>query len=154
MHGARAALVFILGLSAAAAVPGCATLGFEPPSLLLDKVQLEKARLSGMGIDVAFRVRNPNPDPILLEGFHYELALNGVRMGDGYYPEVTAIGPLREERILSRFELNWLSLPVSVRRVLEEESVRARVRGTLYVRQGARRAKALRFDAWAGVSLR
>jgi LEA14-like dessication related protein len=151
MHAPRPALA--VGF-AAVWLAGCATGGLHPPSLQLDRVHLEKARLSGMGIDVAFRVRNPNPDPILLEGFHYELALNGVRMGDGYYPEVTAIGPLREERILSHFELNWLSLPISVRRVLDEESVRARVRGTLYVRQGPRRPKALRFDVWAGVSLR
>src|SRR5215510_1513325 len=151
MHVARRAM--ILGL-APLVLGGCATGGLHPPALQIDKVHLEKARLTGMGIDVAFRVRNPNPDPILLEGFHYELALNGVRLGDGYYPDVTAIGPLHEERIVSRFELNWLSLPATVKRVFDQDRVQARVKGTFYVRQGPKKAKAMKFDEGAGVSLR
>lgn len=135
------------------ALGACAP-AMKPPSLRLDKVSVEKARLSGMSFDVAFRIRNTNPDPILVEGLEFDLLLNNRRVGRGYYPDVVALGGLDEERIVARVELNWLSLPGAVRSVLEQDRAQGRVEGTFYLRQGQRRAKALHFDSQAQVELR
>jgi LEA14-like dessication related protein len=126
----------------------------KPPTLRLDKVGVEKARLSGLGLDVFFLMRNPNPDPILVEGMEYDLVINGRRIAKGYYPEVVALGPFAQERILSHLDVNWLSLPGAVRSVFDQDRAQARVDGTFYVRQGSRRGKAIPFDSEATVHLR
>lgn len=126
----------------------------KPPTLRLDKVGVEKARLSGLGLDVFFQMRNPNPDPLLVEGMEYDLVVNGRRVAKGYYPEVVSLGPFGQERILSHLDVNWFSLPGAVRSVFEQSGARARVEGVFYVRQGPRRGKAIRFDSEALVELR
>ncbi len=126
----------------------------KPPTLRLDKVGVEKARLSGLGLDVFFLMRNPNPDPLLVEGMEYDLVINGRRIAKGYYPDVVSLGPFGQERILSHLDLNWLSLPGAVRSVFDQDRARARVAGVFYVRQGPRRGKAIPFDGEALVELR
>lgn len=144
-----------LGL-AALAVAGLSACGpaLKPPTLRLDKVGVEKARISGLGLDVFFLMRNPNPDPILVEGLEYDLVLNGRRVARGYYPEAVALGPFDEQRVRSHLDVNWFSLPGAVRAVFDEDRARARVDGTFYVRQGPGRGKAIPFDSEALVELR
>ncbi len=143
------ALVLAMALAFTACGPA-----LKPPTLRLDKVGVEKARLTGLGLDVHFMMRNPNRDPILVEGLEYDLTINGRRVARGYYPDVVALGPFGQERILSHLDLNWLSLPGAVRSVFDQDRARARVDGTFYIRQGARRGKALGFDSEATVTLR
>lgn len=126
----------------------------KPPTLRLDRVKVEKARLSGLGLDVFFLMRNPNPDPILVEGLEYDLVINGRRIARGYYPDVVALGPFGQERIQSHLDVNWLSLPGAVRSVFDEDRARARVDGTFYVRQGPKRGRAIPFESEALVELR
>ncbi len=143
----------LMSLLATLALSACGP-ALKPPTLRLDKVGVEKARLSGLGLDVFFQMRNPNPDPILVEGMEYDLVINGRRIAKGYYPEVVSLGPFGQERILSHLDVNWFSLPGAVRAVFDEDRARARVDGVFYVRQGPRRGKAIRFDAEAMVELR
>ena len=150
---ARHALRLTLVALAVAALAACGP-ALKPPTLRLDKVGVEKARLSGLGLDVFFMMRNPNPDPILVEGLEYDLVLNGRRIGRGNYPDVVALGPFAEERVRSHLDLNWFSLPGAVRAVFDEDRARARVDGTFYVRQGPGRGKAIPFDSEALVELR
>lgn len=148
-HASRLTLLAL----AVAALAACGP-ALKPPTLRLDKVGLQKARLSGLGLDVFFLMRNPNPDPILVEGLEYDLVLNGRRVARGYYPDVVPLGPFGQERILSHLDVNWFTLPGAVRAVFDEERARARVDGTFYVRQGPRRGKAIPFDSEAVVELR
>jgi len=150
---ARLALRFTLATLIAATLAACGP-ALKPPTLRLDKVRVEKARLSGLGLDVFFMLRNPNPDPILVEGLEYDLVLNGRRIARGYYPDVLALGPFEQERILSHLDVNWFSLPGAVRAVFDEDRARARVDGTFYVRQGPGRGKTIPFDSEALVELR
>jgi hypothetical protein len=98
-------------------------------------------------------VRNVEPDPLLIEGFEYVLVLNGHRLGRGYYPDPVRLGPFEEAGVVSRFNVNLLQLPGSVRAVLDEDEARAHVHGRFFVRQGGRVRK-LPFDSGAIVSLR
>ncbi len=148
-RSAAPALVLLWGLS----LPACAP-ALKPPTLRLDKVGVEKARLSGLGLDVYFLVRNPNPDPLLLEGMEYDLEINGRRVARGYYPEVVALGGFGQERIHSHLDVNWLSLPGAVRSVFDQDRAQARVEGTFFVRRGPKRGKAIPFESQATVELR
>jgi LEA14-like dessication related protein len=131
---------------------GCGP-ALRPPSLDVEKLDFRGVRLSGAAIDVFFRVRNVEPDPLLIEGFEYVLVLNGHRLGRGYYPDPVRLGPFEEAGVVSRFNVNLLQLPGSVRAVLDEDEARAHVHGRFFVRQGGRVRK-LPFDSGAIVSLR
>jgi LEA14-like dessication related protein len=105
-------------------------------------------------MDVGFKVRNPNPEALLIERFEYELFLNGNRLGRGYQPETINLGGFREEKIRSRFDLNYLSLPGTVKDLLEDDRAKARAKGTFYVREVNGNLKKLKFDADAEVDIR
>jgi LEA14-like dessication related protein len=139
-------------LAAAALAPGCAAT-LRPPTLQVERLDVERVRVTGAVMDVLFRVRNVNPDPILIESFEYDLVLNGHRLGRGYYAEPVPIDAFGDERVVSRFDLNFLSLPGTVRAILEHDRARARVDGRFYVRRGRSR-ETLPFSSDAEVDLR
>lgn len=141
--------VALLSLS----LPGCASMSLDPPQLRVDKIDVDKAGISGLGLEVFFTVRNPNDDPLYIERFDYELWLNGQRLGRGDYSRDLRIPPFGTERVVSDFQLSWFNLPGGVKRVLDEDEVRARVEGRFRVRQrGGDRW--LDFSSDARVSLR
>jgi len=129
----------------------CASL--KPPRMHVEKIKLEKARVTGLGMEVHFSIQNPNPEPLFIQRFEYELKLNGYRLGRGYYPDALDLRSFTRESVVSHFELNWLSLPGSVRSVLEGDRAKAEVRGTFYRRTGGG-LKKLRFRSHAEVRLR
>ena len=59
----------VLMLSALAA-GGCASM--KPPTLAVDGLKVGDMGLSGVALDVGFRIRNPNPEPLRIERFEYE----------------------------------------------------------------------------------
>jgi LEA14-like dessication related protein len=130
---------------------GCATL--KPPTLQVEGLKVGKLGVTGVAMDVSFRVRNPNPEPMLVERFEYELFLNGNRLGRGYEPNAVNIGGFRDERVSSRFDLNLLSLPGTVKDLLRDDRARARAKGHFYVRQPNGNLKKLGFDADAQVDI-
>ena len=144
----RRARVLVLALVPAA---GCATV--KTPILALDGLKVGDMGLSGVALDVGFRVRNPNPEPVVIEKLEYELFLNGKRLGRGYEAKGFTLEGFAEDRIMSRFDINLLSLPGAVREVLEEDRGKARVKGKFYVRRGDG-LKKVGFDADANVDLR
>jgi LEA14-like dessication related protein len=141
-----AAMVAALALS-----QGCATT--KPPSLRVQGLDFGKVGITGVSVDVAFMVRNVNPETLLIERFEYELDLNGARLGRGYYADPVRIDGFKEERVVSRFDINFLSLPGSVKAILDSDRARARARGTFFVSKGGR-LESLRFDSDAEVQLR
>jgi LEA14-like dessication related protein len=140
--------VALLGLGVAL---GCATV--KPPTLQVEGLKIGKLGVTGLAMDVSFRVRNPNPDPMLIERFEYELFLNGNRLGRGYEPNAVNVGGFQEERVSSRFDLNFLSLPGTVKDLLKDDRAKARAKGTFYVRQSSGGLKKLGFDADAQVDI-
>jgi LEA14-like dessication related protein len=143
--GVCAVLSFVLVL------PGCATL--KPPTLVVEGLHVGKLGISGAAIDVSFKLRNPNPDPMLVERFEYELFLNGNRLGRGYEPNAVNLAGFAEERVRSRFDMNFLSLPGAVKDLLNDNRAKARVKGHFFVKTASGSQKKLPFDADASVDI-
>ena len=132
-------------------ISGCASV--KPPSMQVAGLKFANAGLTGAGLDVSFDVRNPNPEPLAIERFEYELKLNGRRLGRGYYPDSMDLGGFAESKIESQFDLNWLSLPGSIKSILERDRVQAEVRGIFYVRKDNGGFRELKFKNKASIRL-
>jgi LEA14-like dessication related protein len=140
----------VFAAASALAVSACATL--KAPSLQVEKMSVEGVRLTGATLNVNFRVQNPNKEPLQIERFEYDLRLNNHRLGRGYFPDALTLDAFRDDRIRTRFNVNMLNLPGTVKAILEKDRVRARVTGKFYVRRGDG-LKTLRFDEDAEVDL-
>jgi len=127
------AAVAAVSIAFALALSGCATL--KTPSMQLEHLKVDKVNVTGMKLRVKFQVRNPNPEPLSVQNFEYELKLNGRRLGRGYYPDAFDLPGFGADSVESTFDLNFLSLPSGVRQVLEHDRVRAEVKGNFFVRQ-------------------
>jgi len=130
---------------------GCA--GLKAPTLSVDSLKMGDMGITGAALNVGFRVRNPNPEAVVIEKMDYELFLNGKRLGRGYEPKGFTLEGFAEDKIMSRFDINLLSLPAAVKEVLDDDRGKARVKGHFYVRRGDG-LKKLGFDADAVVDLR
>jgi LEA14-like dessication related protein len=138
--------VALLALAAA----GC---GVKAPILAVDAVKMANMNVTGASLDVRFRVRNPNPEPLRIERMEYELLINGDRVGRGFDPRGVDLEGFGEGRIESRVDINFLGLPGAVHDVLRQDRVKARVKGHFYT-AGPHGNKRLGFDADAQVNLR
>jgi LEA14-like dessication related protein len=130
----KAARLALAGLSAFTLV-ACATL--KPPTLQVESLKKGKLAITGAGLDIGFRVQNPNSQPMLIENFEYELKLNGRSLGRGYYSEGLSLDGFKSTRVDSRFTLNFLSLPRAVKEVLQHDRAKVEVDGIFYVREGS-----------------
>lgn len=142
-------LLAAIGLVSLAA---CASV--KAPILRVDGLRMGKAGITGASMEVGFALRNPNPEAMLVERFDYELFVNGQRLGRGYQPEPVELAGFGEQRVTSRFDLNFLSLPGAVKAVLDDNRAKARVKGHFYVRQAGGGPKKLGFDADADVDIK
>ncbi|HEY5906713.1 MAG TPA: LEA type 2 family protein [Vicinamibacteria bacterium] len=112
----------------------CASAPLRPPSMQVAGLKVGEMGLTGVSLDVRFRVRNPNERAIKIERFEYELAVNGQNMGRGFQPYDVKIEPFEDREVVSRFDLNLLKLPGVVKSVLGEKQVDAHVEGLFYVK--------------------
>jgi LEA14-like dessication related protein len=120
----------------------------------LEKLRVDKVNVTGMKLEVRFQVRNPNPEPLRVQNFEYEMKLNGRRLGRGYHPDPFELEGFGSRSVESSFDLNFLSVPSGVRQVLERDRVRAEVRGNFYVWQaGSDGLRRLGFKSDAEVGL-
>jgi len=140
-----------LGLALAACLaPACATV--KAPILAVDGLKIGNMGITGVALDVRFRVRNPNPEPLNIDRLEYELFVNGNRLGRGFESKGLQLAGFGEGKMESRFDVNFLSLPGTVKDLLREDKVKARVKGRFYT-SGASGNKRLGFDADADVDL-
>jgi LEA14-like dessication related protein len=138
-------------LLTAALLQACATT--KPPTLRVQGLDFGKVGFTGVSVDVAFMVRNVNADPLLIERFEYELDVNGEHLGRGYYSDPIRIDGFKEEQVVSRFDINFLRVPGTVKAVIDSDTARARARGKFYVRKGDS-LETLKFDNDAEVRIR
>jgi LEA14-like dessication related protein len=140
-----------LGLALAACLaPACATV--KAPILAVDGLKVGDMGITGVALDVRFRVRNPNPEPLNIERLEYELFVNGNRLGRGFEAKGLQLAGFGEGKVESRFDVNFLSLPGVVKDLLRQDKVKARVKGDFYT-SGTYGNKRLGFDADADVDL-
>lgn len=103
---------------------------------MVESLKVGKVGVSGAGLDLAFRVQNPNPSPLLIERFEYELRLNGRSLGRGYHSDAVQLEAFKADRVDSVFNLNFLRLPGAVKEVLDADRAKVEVKGSFYVREG------------------
>ena len=139
----------VLVLSALLA-PGCSTM--KPPTLAVDGLKVGDMGLSGVALDVGFRIRNPNPEPLRIERFEYELLVNGKSLGHGYESKGTDLAGYGEAKVMSRFDVNTLKVPGVAMKVLRQDKVHARAKGKYYT-SGSYGKKELGFDSDVEVNL-
>ena len=132
-------------------VASCATL--KPPTLAVDGLRVGDMGVTGVALDVGFRLRNPNPEPLKIERFEYELFVNGSSLGHGYEPKGVELAGYGEAKVTSRFDVNALKVPGAVLKVLRQDKVRARAKGR-YFASGSFGHKELGFDSDVEVDLR
>ena len=128
-------------LALAAALGGCA--GIRPPSMQLTNLKLKSMRLTGAGLDIELKLRNRDPEPLDIERFSYTLRLDGHELGEGYYSEPLLIDGFDEATAETRFDINFLKLPGTIKALLEgSDKVDAQVTATFHIRRGERMHKA------------
>ncbi len=132
-------------LATAVLASGCASL--QPPRIQVQRLGRPQAGLTGATLDVTFNVRNPNPDPITIERVHYDLILNGVRVGDGFITQPVEVAGFGEARMSSRFDLNYLRVPGAVKSIVSRDRVDARTRGRFYMRRNGGRERRVNFSS-------
>jgi LEA14-like dessication related protein len=124
----------------------------KAPILAVDGLKVGDMGITGVALDVRFRVRNPNPEPLSIDRMEYELFVNGNRLGRGFDSKGLALLGFGEDKVQSRVDVNFLALPGAVKDVLRQDRVKARVKGNFYT-SGSYGNKRLGFDADAEVNL-
>jgi LEA14-like dessication related protein len=144
----------LVGLAVAVVLSGaCAKV--KAPILAVDSLKVRDMGITGLGLEVGFRVRNPNPEAMVVDKFEYELFLNGNRLGRGYESTGFELEGFAEERVSSAFDVSLLDLPGAVKEVLERNEGRARVKGHFYVlEEGSTKLRKLGFNADADLTFR
>lgn len=121
--------------------------------MAVDGLRVGDMGITGVALDVLFRIRNPNPEPLNIDRFEYQLFINGNRLGRGYEPTGLQLEGFGEGKVQSRFDLNFLRMPAAIQDVLRQDRVKARVKGHFYT-SGHYGKKRLRFNTDALVNLR
>jgi LEA14-like dessication related protein len=135
------AVACALALAAAACGPAP-----QRPTLTATGLKFHKPGVTGLPVDVTFRVQNPNANPLAVERFDYEVVVNGQAVGRGFVPDPMVLEPFREREVTSRFTINYFKIPGTVRQVLDQDRMDAVVRGTFVVK-GRFRTRQLPFEA-------
>ena len=114
---------------------GCASV--KAPSVRVAGIHLDGVSLTGARVDVGLQIRNVNPQDIQIERFEYEVKLNGQSLGRGFESDPLMLGGFKEDRVISRLDVNFLKIPGVVKKTLERDRVDAEVKGVFYVREGS-----------------
>jgi LEA14-like dessication related protein len=131
---------------------GASCVTTKPPRLQVQNLGVDRAGITGIALKVGFAVQNPNDKDLQIERFEYELFLNGQSLGRGYSADPLTLRAFGEERVQSRFNVDFLRLPGAVKGLLDESRVKARAKGTFHVREGDG-IKKVGFDSEASVDL-
>ncbi len=131
-------------------VSACASI--KPPSVRVSGIHLDGVSLTGARVDVGLNIRNVNPEDLQIERFDYEVKLNGKILGRGYQADPLMLQGFKEDRVVSRLDVNFLRVPGAVKSILDRDKVDAEVKGTFYVRQGSRLRK-IKFGSRGNVDL-
>jgi len=124
----------------------------KPPTVRVAGIHLDGVSLTGARVDVGLEIRNVNPEDLRIERFDYEVKLNGQVLGHGFNSDPLLLAGFKEDRVVSRVDVNLLRIPGAVKRALDRDRVDAEVKGTFYVRDGSGLRK-IRFGSRGNVDL-
>ena len=145
----RSARLFLV-IGSAVLWTACASV--KPPAVRLAGIHLDGVSLTGARLDVGLQIRNVNPEALQIERFDYEVKLNGKVLGHGFNSDPLMLAGFKEDKVVSRLDINLLRVPGVVQRVLDKDRVDAEVKGTFYVRDGSGLRK-LKFGSRGNVDL-
>ena len=145
----RSARLFLV-IGSAVLWTACASI--KPPAVRLAGIHLDGVSLTGARLDVGLQIRNVNPEALQIERFDYEVKLNGKVLGHGFNSDPLMLAGFKEDKVVSRLDINLLKVPGVVQRVLDKDRVDAEVKGTFYVRDGSGLRK-LKFGSRGNVDL-
>lgn len=141
-------LLILVG--SAVLLSACASV--KPPAVRVAGIHFDGISLTGARIDVGLHIRNVNPEDLQIERFDYEVKLNGKVLGHGYQSDPLMLQGFKEDRVISRLDVNLLKIPGAVKNALERDRVNAEVKGTFYVRDGSG-LKKIKFGSRGDVDL-
>ena len=124
----------------------------KPPSVRVAGIHLDGISLTGARVDVGLQIRNVNPESLQIERFDYEVKLNGQVVGHGFNSDPLMLAGFKEDKVVSRVDVNLLRVPGAVKSVLDRDRVDAEVKGTFYVRDGSGLRK-IKFGSHGNVDL-
>ena len=125
-----------IGVIAATLGLATACASVKPPSVRVSGIHLDGVSLTGARVDVGLQIRNVNPEDLQIERFDYEIKVNGKVLGRGYQSEPLMLQGFKEDKVVSRVDVNFLRIPGAVKEALDKDKVDAEVKGTFYVRDG------------------
>jgi LEA14-like dessication related protein len=140
----------ILLVGSAALLSACASV--KPPTVRVAGIHLDGVSLTGARVDVGLHIRNVNPENLQIERFEYEVKLNGQVLGHGFNSDPLMLEGFKEDKVVSRVDVNLLKVPGVVKKSLEKDKVDAEVKGTFYVREGSSLRK-IKFGSHGNVDL-
>ncbi len=112
MHSSPRLLVLV---GAALLWTACASV--KPPAVRVAGVHLDGVSLTGARVDVGLQIRNVNPEDLHIERFDYEVKLNGQVLGHGYSADPLMLAGFKEDKVVSRVDVNLLKVPGVVKTV-------------------------------------
>ena len=125
---------FFLLAASTALLTACASV--KPPAVRVSGIHLNGVSLTGARVDVGLQIRNVNPEDLHIERFEYEVKLNGQVLGHGFNSDPLMLAGFKEDKVVSRVEVNLLKVPGVVKSALDKDKVDAEIKGTFYVREG------------------
>ena len=141
---------FLLLIGSAVLLTACASV--KPPSVRVAGIHLDGVSLTGARVDVGLEIRNVNPENLQIERFDYEVKLNGEVLGHGFSSDPLMLAGFKEDKVVSRVDVNLLRIPGAVKNALDKDRVDAEVKGTFYVREGSGLRK-IKFGSQGNVDL-
>ncbi len=141
-------LLLIVG----SAILGTACASVKPPAVRVAGIHLDGVSLTGARVDVGLEIRNVNPENLQIERFDYEIKLNGLLLGRGFQSDPVMLAGFKEDKVVSRVDVNLLRIPGAVKRVLDRDRVDAEIKGNFYVREGSGLRK-IKFGSRGNVDL-
>ena len=137
-------------VGSAVLLTACASV--KPPSVRVAGLHLDGVSLTGARVDVGLQIRNVNPEDLQIERFDYEIKLNGQVLGRGFSSDPLMLAGFKEDKVVSRVDVNLLKVPGVVKNVLDKDRVNAEIKGTFYVREGSGLRK-IKFGSEGNVDL-
>lgn len=143
-------LVFLVFLMA-----GCVTTDpIEPPGVTLVDLDLVDATLFESTVDVAVRISNDNPEPLIIDGAVIKLELNGIKVGKGATDERLELPRL--DSVVRRVEIhmNHLALATRIKGLIEAKVLNYGVTGKVYIVRPSGSVRGMGFESRGKLDLR
>jgi len=146
--------ILIALLVVVSAIACVSTDPLEPPDVNLVDLDFVDATVFESTLDVALRISNDNPEPMILDGAVIKLELDGRNFGKGATAERTEIPRFGSVVQHLEMHLNHLAVATKIKGVIERKVVNYAITGKVYVVTPSGSARRLPIDSRGTLDLR